>query len=87
MTYLDLHRKMNDQPFKPFRIRLVNHSTIDVHEPGMMVIGKTSAIVATQTARDEVGVRYALDWKTISISQIFEFSDLKSKGNGSTRKR
>jgi hypothetical protein len=87
MTYHDLHRKLNDQPFKPFRIKLVNNSVIEVHEPGMVIIGESSAVIPTQTQRDDRGVRYATDWRTISISHILEFSDIDAKGNGSKRKR
>jgi hypothetical protein len=86
MTYHDLHRKLNDHPFRPFRMKLVNNSTIDILEPGMAIIGQSSAIVATRTERDDLGVRVALDWKTISIAHILEFSDLKNLRNGSKRK-
>jgi hypothetical protein len=87
VTYHDLYRKLHDTPFKPFRLKLVNNSTIDIHEPGMIIVGESSAIVATQTERDDRGVRYATDWKTISIAHILEFTDINVKGNGSKRKR
>ena len=76
MTYHDLHRKINDQPFKPFRVKLVNNTTYDVTEPWMVIIGESSAIIVTQTREDERGHRIALDWRTISISHILEFQDI-----------
>jgi hypothetical protein len=87
MTYYDLYGKLHDQPFKPFRIKLVNNSVIDVFEPGMIILGQSSAVVPTETMRDDRGVRVAIDWKTISISHILEFKDIDAKGNGSKRKR
>jgi hypothetical protein len=66
---------MHDQPFKPFRIKLVNNTTYNVLEPWMITIGERSAIVVTQT-RDDRGYRTAVDWRTISIPHILEFQDL-----------
>lgn len=87
MTYADLYRKMSDQPFKPFRIKLVNDSSVEILEPWMAIIGESSAVVATETARDDRGARYALNWKTISIAHFLEFNDIAAKGNGSAKKR
>jgi len=79
MTYLDLQRKLNDKPFRPFRIRLANTTPYDVIEPWMITIGDTSAIVVTHVRKDDFGYETALDWRTISISHILEFSDLEPK--------
>ena len=35
-------RKSHDQPFKPFRIRLVNNTTYDITEPWMVTVGESS---------------------------------------------
>jgi hypothetical protein len=79
MTYLDLHRKMNGKMFKPFRIRLVNGTTYDVLEPWMITIGESSAIIVTQSRKDDHGYETAMDWRTVSISHMLEFSDLEMK--------
>ena len=79
MTYLDLQRKLHDQPFKPFRIRLVNNTAYDVTEPWMVLPSKTSAVVVTRIAAYDLGYRIAEDWRTISISHILEFQDLPSR--------
>ena len=77
MTSLDLHRKLHDQPFKPFRLKMVNNTTYDVWEPWMIIIGDRSAIVVTHTREDELGYKTAIDWRTISIDHILEFQDLE----------
>ena len=79
MTYHDLQRKLHENPFKPFRIRLVNSSTYDITEPWMVTVGESSAVVVTQTRKDEKGYELALDWKTVSIAHMLEFSDLPEK--------
>jgi hypothetical protein len=79
MTSLDLHRKINDKPFRPFRIRMVNNTTYDITEPWMITIGESSAIVVTQSRLNEHGYRTALDWRTISISHILELYDIDTK--------
>jgi hypothetical protein len=87
MTYHDLHRKLSDQPFKPFRLRLVNNQVYDIRAPWMAIPGRSSAVIATQSVEDEQGVRVATDWKTVSIQHMLEFSDLDEKSNGSRRKK
>ncbi len=87
MTYHDLHRKLNDHPFKPFRIRLSNSSAIDIRQPGSVIVGESSAVVPTDTVIDDRGVHVARDWKTIAISHIVEFIDLNEKDSGPKRKR
>jgi hypothetical protein len=79
MTYHDLQWKLHENPFKPFRVKLVNNSTYDVLEPWMIMIGESSAIVATQIRTDERGYQLALDWRTISIAHILEFMDIDRK--------
>ena len=74
MNYADLYRKLRDHPFKPFRMRLVNNTTYDIHEPWMVIPGDTSAVVVTQTRRDDKGFEIAEDWRTVSIAHMIEFS-------------
>jgi hypothetical protein len=77
MTYVDLQKKLHDHPFRPFKIRMVNSTTYDIREPWMIMIGETSAVVATQTRKDDRGYEVVLDWKTVSIQHKMEFSDLE----------
>jgi hypothetical protein len=82
MSNDDLLSRLNDQPFKPFRMRLLNNSAVDVLHPGSVIVGETSAIVPTEWGVSDRGRRIALDWKTIAIDHITEFVDLKVKDNG-----
>ena len=79
MTFQDLARRLNDAPFKPFRIRMVNNTVYDVLDPGMIIVGESSAVIVTQQTRDDQGHRIATDWRTISISHIIEFADIDEK--------
>ena len=79
MTSQDLLRKLDEVPFKPFRMKLVNNVTYDVRDPGMIIVGDSSAVVATRDIRDAEGHPVTTDWRTISISHILEFSDLEEK--------
>lgn len=79
MTYLDLQAKLHDNPFKPFRIRLVNNTIYDVLEPWMIIIGESSAVVVTRVRKDDRGYETAQDWRTISISHILELSGIELK--------
>jgi hypothetical protein len=83
----DLVRKLDDKPFRPFRIRLVNNTTYDVVDPGMIIIGDSSAVIAIRNIRDESGHYLTTDWRTVSIAHMLEFSDLEVKPNGSKRKK
>jgi hypothetical protein len=87
MTYHDLARKLHDVPFRPFRLKLTNSTTIDVLEPGSVILGETSAVLPVQTVVDEKGVRVALNWKTIALSHIVEFADLDNKEGERKRRR
>jgi hypothetical protein len=79
MTYHDLYRKLHDEPFKPFRLRLSNSTVIDVVDPGSVIVGESSAVLPVEMVQDDRGVRIARNWKTISISHIVEFTDLDVK--------
>ena len=87
MDSKDLLRKLDDAPFKPFRLRMANNTVYDIVDPGMIIVGDTSAVVATQNIRDERGHPVTTDWRTISIHHIVEFADLQPKRNGTGRKK
>ncbi len=87
MTYRDLHNRVNDHPFKPFRMNLVNNTVYEITEPWMVMIGRSSAIVTTRTSRDAQGIRVADEWKTVSIHHMLEFSDIEPSRNGGKKRR
>jgi len=86
MSPQDLIGKLHDHPFRPFRARLSNNSTIDVLDSGSVVVGPTSAIMPLEYVDDEYGNKLVLRWKTIALNHIIEFVDLDTKGNGSKRR-
>ena len=82
----DLLSKMHDQPFRPFRARLCNNTTIDVLDVGSVVVGPTSAIMPLEYVDDEYGNKLVRRWRTIALNHIIEFVDIDTKGNGSKRR-
>jgi hypothetical protein len=86
MSPQDLVNKLHDEPFKPFRVRLTNNSTIDVLEAGSVVVGPTSAIMPLEYVEED-GLRLVRRWKTVALSHMVEFLDLETQRNGSKRRR
>jgi hypothetical protein len=72
-----LLNRLHDEPFKPFRVRLTNNSTIDITNPGLVVVGPTSAIMPIQTAKDDFGYTLVTQWRTIALSHMMEFTDIE----------
>jgi hypothetical protein len=79
VNYLDLQRRLHNEPFRPFRMRLDNNTAYDITEPWMVMVGQTSAVVVTRSRTHEYGYQAALDWRTVSISHMLEFSDLETE--------
>jgi hypothetical protein len=87
MRSSDLLSRLNDQPFKPFRVHLSDGSRVDVSEPGMIVVGVTSAVMPTSWTKDEEGRRLAKHWRTVSIQHIVQIGDLDETVDNKRRKR
>lgn len=87
MSPQDLLNKLHDEPFKPFRARLSNNSTIDVLDSGSVVVGPISAIMPLEYVEDEHGTRLVFRWRTVALNHIIEFTDIEEKPNGSKRRR
>ena len=83
----DLYNKIHDLPFKPFRVRLTNKSSIDVLDQSSVVVGPTSAIMPMEYVIDDRGYKFVSRWKTVAIDHIVEFIDIEPKKNGSKRHR
>jgi hypothetical protein len=77
----DLIRKLNDQPFRPFRIHLSDGTAIPVREPGMIMVGRSSAVVPTEFGVLD-GEKVVDRWRTISIDHIVQFADLDEPAAG-----
>jgi hypothetical protein len=87
MAPSDLFDRLNDQPFKPFRVHLSDGSRVDVSMPGLIVVGETSAVVPTVWTKEEEGRRYGKHWRTIVLSHIVQFGDIDETVEGKRRKR
>lgn len=77
MSPQDLLNRLHDAPFKPFRVRLSNNSTIDILEPGLVIVGPTSAVMPIQTAKDDFGYTLVTQWRTIALAHMVEFADIE----------
>ena len=86
MTPADLLNRLNDRPFKPFRVHVSDGSVLDVTNPGMVILGETSVVLPTMWGDDVDGTRLAKRWRTLALAHITQFSDLESS-NGKKGKR
>ena len=76
MTADDLLRKLNDQPFQPFRVKLSTSETIDVTRPGMAIVGDSSAVLPVSVRKSDHGFEIVDNWRTIALDHIVMFQDL-----------
>ena len=77
MSPQDLLNRLHHHPFKPFRVRLSNKSTLDVTDSGPVIVGPTSAVMPIQTAKDDFGYTLVTQWRTISLDHMMEFADIE----------
>jgi hypothetical protein len=82
----DLLKRLEDTPFQPFRVHLDDGRSIDVREPGMVIVGRSTAVVPTDITTDEDGTTVR-DWSTVAISHIVRFTDLHPRRNGRPRRK
>jgi hypothetical protein len=54
----DLLDRLEDRPFRPFRIQLSDGSRLDVTNAGLVLVGENSAILPTAFSRDDEGFRW-----------------------------
>ena len=87
MRPADLMKRLEDQPFRPFRIHLSDGTKIDVRQPGMVIVGLATAVLPTSFSAAEDGSRVAADWRTVALRHIVQFTDISTRSNGSRRKR
>jgi hypothetical protein len=73
----DLLRRLEDRPFRPFRIHLADGNSVDVQHPEMVIVSRTSAVLPTAWTQEEDGRQLADDWRTIILMHMTQFSDLR----------
>lgn len=85
MRHSDLLNRLEDRPFRPFRVHLTDGTIVDVPDAGMVIVGRSTAVLPTRFSQDEEGRRLADRWRTIDLVHIVQFSDLDDEGNGDRR--
>jgi hypothetical protein len=83
----DLLNRIADQPFRPFRIHLSDGSRLDLTEPGMLIVGESSAVVPSVWTKDEEGRRLAKHWRTIALAHIVQFGEIEETVEGKQKRR
>ena len=86
MRIRDLIHRLHDEPFRGFRIHLSDGSSIPVMNPGMIIVGPSSAVVPTEFGKAE-GERVVTRWRTVALAHMVQFSDLDEPISGKSRKR
>ena len=86
MRVKDLINRLSDQPFKGFRVHVSDGSSIAVTEPGMIIVGPSSAVLPTEFGKEQ-GERVATRWRTVALAHMVQFSDLDESIGGKQRKR
>ena len=85
----DLLSRLQDEPFRPFRIHLSDGTSLEVPQAGMVIVGKSSAVLPSRFERGEEGRRIAARSRTVSLPHMVQFSDLDepTDGNGPDSRR
>ena len=83
----DLLNRLFDKPFKAFRLHLSDGSRLDVSEPGMLIVGESSAVIPSVWTKDEEGRRFAKHWRTVALSHIVQFGDIEETVEGKKKRR
>ena len=83
----DLLKRINDRPFRPFRVHVSDGTMVAVADPGMIIVGASTAIIPSSFTRDDEGMRVAQHWRTIALDHIVQFSELDDPVNGKGKKK
>ncbi|MEX0777440.1 MAG: hypothetical protein WD042_17180 [Phycisphaeraceae bacterium] len=86
MRTSDMIGRLEDHPFRPFRMHLSDGTKLDVLDRSLILVGVSSVVMATEFTTDEDGNRVAKRWRTIALSHIVQFTDLDD-ATGSKKKR
>jgi hypothetical protein len=87
MRLRDVVHRLNDLPFKPFKIHLSDGSILLVHENGPVILGRSSAVFPTEYEKDAEGYKIAKHWRTVAFSHMVQFSNMDETIGGKRRKR
>jgi hypothetical protein len=83
----DLLDRLEDHPFRPFRMHLSDGTRHDVTDSGLIMVGESSAIMPTAFTKDEEGRKLVKHWRTVAIDHIARIGDINETVEGKQRKR
>jgi hypothetical protein len=83
----DLLDRLEDRPFKPFRMHMSDGSRLDVTDSGLIMVGESSAIMPTAWTKDDEGRKLIKHWRTVAIDHIVQIGDINETVDGKHRKR
>jgi hypothetical protein len=83
----DLNNRLHDQPFRPFRVHLSDGSLLEIPHAGMVIVGRSTAVLPSRFGTDDEGRPLAERWRTVDLVHVVQFSDLDEPVNGKERKR
>jgi hypothetical protein len=87
MRAKDLVQRLEDHPFQPFRVHLLDGTILPIKDPVMIIVSDTTAIIPNEFGRDVDGTRIARRWRTVDLLHIFQFSEADERLNGRSRRR
>jgi hypothetical protein len=87
MRAKELLLKLEDDPFKPFRVHLSDGTIVPVTDRFMVIVSDTTAIIPGEYGRDQDGVRVAKRWRTVDLLHIVQFSQVDERLNGRRKRR
>ena len=82
----DILGRLEDRPFKPFRVHVSDGTVLDVPEPWSIAVGRSAAIVASRFETAEDGRLAAVRWRTVDLVHITQISDLDENGRRPRRR-
>lgn len=74
----ELLRRIQAEPFEPFRVRLTDGTEIDVPFPRMLV-GPEKALIVIKWKRSARGSPLAVDWRTVPLAMIDQIEDRRPR--------
>jgi hypothetical protein len=83
----DLLDRLEDRPFKAFRVHLSDETLLDIASPGLVIVGRSSVVLPSRYGRDEEGWPVVRHWRTVALMHIVQFSDLDEPSAGRRRRR
>jgi len=66
---------------------LSDGTALEVREPGIVIVGRSGAVLPSRFGRDEDGRRLAEHWRTIALVHIVQFSDVDEMVNEKRKRR